>query len=100
MYVLFQYVVDSTEDYSNGVNSILFKSEETYGYCYLIHKFKIDEKIGESLENEFEFISIDGDKCIHKMELEQPYEENTSEITEEVEIENKFLDYYKRNFNN
>jgi hypothetical protein len=55
-----------TDDgYNSGTNLIKFYSEETFGYCDLIHKFKIDGKIGLSIFNDFEFISETGDKnCI------------------------------------
>lgn len=83
---------DNNDNYINGVNSILFNSKETYGYCYLIHKFRIDEKVGESVINELEFISIDGEKHSYKRELKQINEESDSDI---YELDKASLDYEK-----
>lgn len=77
------YENHNEENYINGTNSILFESDTTYGYCYVIHKFRIDESVGLSIYNEFEFISPEGDKQKYIKEIEFPTEDV---LTEEQEF--------------
>lgn len=43
-----------------GVNSILFHSKSTHGYCYVIHRFFLNEEEGLAIKNNFEFVDIEG----------------------------------------
>lgn len=45
-----------------GVNSILFHSKTTYGYCYVIHRYNFNEEKGLAINNNFEIMDIDGRK--------------------------------------
>lgn len=89
------YENHTEKNYITGTNSIQFYSDETYGYCYLIHKFRIDENMGISIFNDFEFISIEGDKQNYKREIEL---NNEAVLTEDEELEKHFLEYYEGKF--
>ncbi|MEH7094071.1 hypothetical protein [Neobacillus vireti] len=80
----------------NGTNLIQFESEITFGYCFLIHKFRINKSLGLSIVNEFEFISETGDKQKYIKEIKLPVEEV---LSEEEELERQFLEYYESKFN-
>lgn len=43
-----------------GINSTLFHSKSTHGYCYVIHRFILDEEEGLAIENNFKIVDIDG----------------------------------------
>ncbi len=92
----------STEDhteknYTNGTNSIQFYSNETFGYCYLIYKFKIDEVARLTIVNEFEFISREGEKQTYKRDTSLSTEVL---MTDEQELDKLYHHYYENKYNN
>lgn len=94
--VFFNSYENHTEKkYITGTNTIQFSSDETFGYCYLIHKFRIDECRGISIVNEFEFISLEGNIKKYSRIIET--EEDV--VSEEQELERQFLEFYDSKYN-